>query len=71
MENIQDTSLTLQKMVFIYNALLMGWTVRMMECDKFEFTKAKSNVKREVNLNDFLVKFIKYNLDIDNIMSET
>ena len=65
--NVEDTSLTLQKMVFIYNALLQGWTIRMIENDKFEFTKDRESIKKEVDLADYLRKFIQYNLNIDNL----
>jgi hypothetical protein len=65
--NVEDTSLTLQKMVFIYNALLKGWTIRMIENDKFEFTKDLESIKKEVDLADYLRKFIQYNLNIENL----
>jgi hypothetical protein len=65
--NVEDASLTLQKMVFIYNALLKGWTIRMLENDKFEFTKDRESLKKEVDLADYLRKFIQYNLNIDNL----
>jgi hypothetical protein len=65
--NFEDTSLTLQKMVFIYNALLKGWTVKMIEKDKFEFTKPTELVKKEVNFADCLRKFIQFNLNIENL----
>ena len=57
-----------QKMVFIYNALLTGWTVRMIGPDQFEFVKPTTNIKREVNLDDYLRKFIQYNLNIENAL---
>lgn len=60
-------SITLQKMIFIYNAIKKGWTVKLIENDKFEFIKNKSNIKKEINLKKYLEKFIKYNLNIDNI----
>ncbi len=59
-----------QKMVFIYNAVLSGWTVSQLENNKFEFTKPKNNLKKEVNLNNYLQKFISYNLNIENIMKQ-
>ena len=65
--NVEDTSLILQKMIFIYNALLNGWTIRMIEKNKFEFIKDKESIKREVDLSDYLRKFIQYNLNIENL----
>ena len=31
----------IKKMIFIYNALLNGWTVKCIGKDKFEFLKSK------------------------------
>ena len=68
MQNQEDISLNLlQKMIFVYNALNQGWTIRMIEKDKFEFTKSTESIKREVNLTDYLKKFIQYNLNIENL----
>ena len=67
--NIEDTSLTLQKMIFVYNALLQGWTVRSLGDDKFEFTRSTEEIKREVNLKDYLRKFIQFNLNIENLQT--
>ena len=64
---MEDTSITLQKMIFVYNAVLKGWTVRMIEKDKFEFIKDNELVKREVDLSDYVRKFIEYNMSIDNL----
>jgi hypothetical protein len=57
----------IQKMVFIYNAVLSGWTVNQIDNNNFEFTKSKNNIKKEVNLNSYLEKFISYNINIDNL----
>lgn len=58
----------IQKMVFIYNALLTGWNVKYLGDDKFEFTKPKSKMKRfELNLKDYLKKFVDFNLNIENL----
>lgn len=61
--------LNIQKMVFIYNAVLAGWTVRMMEGDKFEFRKNKDDVA-EFDLEDFLKNFIRSNLNVENIIKD-
>lgn len=62
-----EPSLILQKMIFIYNALLKGWTVKMLEDNKFEFLKDNESIKKEVDLSDYLRKFIQFNLNIDNL----
>jgi len=68
--NIDDTtSITFQKMIFVYNALSQGWTVKMLEKDRYEFTKEIKNeepLKKEVCLADYLRKFIQYNINIEN-----
>jgi hypothetical protein len=58
----------IQKMIFIYNALLSGWNVKHLGNNKFEFLKPKSKIKRyELDLKDYLTKFVDYNLNIENI----
>lgn len=60
--------INLQKMVFIYNSVMAGWTVRKIDNNNFEFVKkTNSNIKKEINLETYLKKFINYNLTIDNI----
>ena len=62
-------ALELQKMIFIYNALKTGWSVKMMAEGKFEFKKylEKANYTKEVFLDDYLKKFIESNLEIENL----
>jgi hypothetical protein len=49
-----------QKMVFIYRAVQNGWCVRRLRNGKFEF---KMDLKtREIYLEEYLRKFILYNL---------
>ena len=62
--------ISIQKMIFIYNAILSGWTVKMIDNDRFEFIKSKENISKEVYLNNYLQKFIKENLtDINKILN--
>ena len=64
--------ISIQKMIFIYNAILSGWTVKMIDNDRFEFIKKKDNISKEVYLNNYLQKFIKENLtDINKILNST
>jgi hypothetical protein len=51
---------SLQKMIFIHNALLDGWTVTMKN-DKYIFTK-KHEGRKEVFSDDYLRTFIERNL---------
>lgn len=52
----------IQKMIFIFNALHDGWTVKKIDVDKFEFIKDNEQIKKEVILEDCIKKFIKYNI---------
>lgn len=56
----------IQKMVFIYNAIIEGWTVKMLDKDRFEFQKDRKKIKN-INLEDYLRKFLLFNLNINNI----
>jgi len=58
--------ITLHKMIFIYNAVKLGWTVRCIDGTKFEFKKNKNLVK-QVKLDNHLKKFIEFNMSIQNI----
>jgi hypothetical protein len=52
----------IQKMIFVFNAIQDGWTVKKIEKDKFEFTKDKDHLKKEIVLEDFLKEYIKFNI---------
>lgn len=60
-----------QKMVFIYNALNDGWEVKKKSDNKYIFTRNQNElseeIKKEINLDDYLRKFIQFNLNIDNL----
>ena len=53
----------IQKMLFIFNALNDGWSVKKIDNDKFEFLKDKEHLKKEVILEDCIKKYIKYNIN--------
>ena len=71
MENINidniDTInyITLQKMLFIFNALNKGWAVQKKE-KKYIFTKNHEG-KREIFLESYLKRFIRENLTNKNL----
>ena len=52
----------IQKMVFIYNALNDGWSVKKVDSGKYELTKDKDHIKKEIILEECLKKFVKYNI---------
>ena len=55
----------LQKMIFIYNAIQSGWSVKKISDKKFEFTKNSCEESMELELEDF----VKKNLDLNSISS--
>ena len=57
--------ITLQKMVFIYNALEKGWAVKKNK-NSYIFKK-KHEGKKEVFLDDYLKHFMTENFDINKI----
>ncbi len=69
--NNQIDAVCVQKMVFIYNALNDGWEVKKKGDNKYIFKKNQNElseeVKKEINLDDYLRKFIQFNLNIDNL----
>ena len=62
--------LSLHKMLFIYNAVINGWTVKLVSKNNFEFKKKKKKVKKEILLDNFLKYFSKNNLDINTIIKK-
>jgi hypothetical protein len=56
----------IQKMIFIFNALNDGWSVRKIDNDKFEFIKNNEKIQKEIVLEDCIKKFIKYNITTNN-----
>lgn len=53
------------QMLFIYNAVLNGWTVKKVNNTKFKFSKEKKNLKI-LNLNDLNInQFVKDNLSMN------
>lgn len=60
---VEMDSATFQKMVFIYNAIHGGWTVKKQH-ESYIFKK-KHEGKQEVFLDSYLSTFIKSNLKLD------
>lgn len=63
--NISPEVIHFQKMLFVFNAVLSGWTVKMVDDNTFEFKKDREN--QEVNLDNYLKTFVTQNLSVDNI----
>ena len=54
--NFENTQI--QKMVFIFNAVNDGWTVKKLDVDTYEFNMDTEKIKKEIVLDDYLKKFI-------------
>ena len=63
--NVENTQI--QKMVFIFNAINDGWTVKKLDVDTYEFNMDTEKIKKEIVLDDYLKKFIKNNLDVEKL----
>ena len=62
MENIEPYSKELLKMIFIYNAILNGWSVKFIETNKFEFTSSDNKIRKEFIADNFIKEFIEKNI---------
>lgn len=49
-----------QKMVFIYNAVNDGWTVKLMTDGRYEFKKQEQRITSDQCLDEYLKNFIGY-----------
>ena len=65
--NFKLDAIKFQKMVFLYNSLEQGWTVKKCE-NSYIFTK-KHEGQKEVLEDTYLLKFMKTNLDLGKIIS--
>ena len=63
----QLNMVTIQKMIFIYNAINSGWTVRKIKENKYEFKKPKKKIIRNFKLDNYLKEFIRRSADIDTL----
>jgi hypothetical protein len=63
--NLDETTIEyndIQKMVFIYNALNDGWTVKKIDNNKFELLKDKGKIKKEIMLDECIKNFVNYKI---------
>lgn len=67
MSNLEMDSSQFQKMVFLYNAIQDGWTVKKQN-ESYVFRK-KHEGKQEVFLDTYLSTFVKSNLDMCSLLS--
>jgi hypothetical protein len=67
MDNLEMDKLKFQKMVFLFNALDNGWSIKKRQ-DSYIFTKNHEN-KKEVFDESFLAIFMKDNSNINRFLS--
>lgn len=60
---LKEMQILMQKMIFIYNAIMSGWTVKLVGENKFQFKQKRINMKQEVLLDDYLRKFVRENMN--------
>jgi hypothetical protein len=65
--NINIDSVTFQKMMFLYNSINDGWTIKKRN-DSYIFIKNHEG-KREVFQDSYLMKFMQDNLDPGKILN--
>ena len=63
--NMKIDCILFQKMIFLYNALEKGWSIKKKN-NAYVFTKNHEG-KKEVLLEDYLKRFMMENLDINKI----
>ena len=59
----------LQKMAFLFNALENGWTIKN-KTNCYIFSKNHEG-KKEVYLDSYLKRFMKENIDLNNIINNS
>jgi hypothetical protein len=64
--NMKMDKFTFQKMVFFYNCVEQGWTIKKKN-NSYVFTKQHEGQKQVFD-DSFLMKFIKTNLDLNKIL---
>ena len=64
---VEIDQLKFKKMVFLYNALDNGWSIKKKQ-NSYIFTKKHQN-KKEVLQDSYLLKFLNSKLDIKTILA--
>ena len=66
-KQLEIDTIKFQKMVFLYNALDNGWSIKKRK-DSYIFTKNHEG-KKEIFDESYLVMFMKENNDLNKILS--
>ena len=65
--DIKMNNVKFQKMVFLFNAINDGWTIKKRN-DSYIFNK-KHEGKKEIFREDYLLSFMKDNFDMKSLLS--
>ena len=65
--DIKMNNIKFRKMVFLFNAINDGWTIKKRN-DSYIFNK-KHEGKKEIFREDYLLSFMKDNFDINSLLS--
>jgi len=66
LKDIQIDFIKFHKMVFLFNALETGWTIKK-KGDAYIFSKNHEG-KKEVFLDSYLKRFMQQNLNLENLL---
>ena len=66
-EPFKINAIQFQKMIFLYNALDDGWSIKKAK-DSYIFSK-KHEGKKEILQEDYLLRFMKSNIDFSKYLS--
>jgi hypothetical protein len=66
-DDVKVDAIKFQKMLLIFNSIDNGWSVKKRGAS-YVFTKPHEN-KKEVLENNYIMKFMKTNLDLNKIIS--
>jgi len=66
-EDFKIDAIQFQKMIFLYNAIEDGWSIKRSK-DSYIFSK-KHEGKKEVLQEEYLLHFMKSNLDLNKIIA--
>ncbi len=66
-EDLEIDKLKFKKMVFLFNALENGWSIKKRK-DSYIFTKNHEG-KKEILHDSYLLTFMKLNMDINKCVS--
>lgn len=58
------------KMIFIYNAVLQGWSVKQNIDGSYEFSKPRRRSDPPVEFGNYLCTFIRHNMSLERLAND-